>query len=95
MGIPLPIERDGTLQDLEIPVDFIETLLDNPDRMRFLGYASTFCGVWSRSRSCGQSGGRFSAMDQVLSINGETAYYLDQAKDILARNKGTRGVCIW
>ena len=87
-GNTITIERDGTLQDLEIPVDFIETLLDNPDRMRFLAMRQPFVVSGHDPDHVVNPEVDFQAMDQVLSINGETAYYLDQAKDILARNKG-------
>ncbi|HCD99306.1 MAG TPA: RIP metalloprotease RseP, partial [Flavobacteriaceae bacterium] len=82
------IERDGALQEVEIPVDFIETLLDNPDRMRFLAMRQPFVVSGHDPDHIVNPEVDFQAMDQVLSINGETAFYLDQAKDILARNKG-------
>jgi regulator of sigma E protease len=87
-GNTITIERDGALQDLEIPVDFIETLLDNPDRMRFLAMRQPFVVSGHDPDHVVNPEVDFQPMDQVLSINGETAYYLDQAKDILAKNKG-------
>ena len=87
-GNTITIERDGALQEVEIPVDFIETLLDNPDRMRFLAMRQPFVVSGHDPEHIVNPEVDFQAMDQVLSINGETAYYLDQAKDILARNKG-------
>ena len=87
-GNTITIERDGALQEVEIPVDFIETLLDNPDRMRFLAMRQPFVVSGHDPDHIVNPGVDFQAMDQVLSINGETAFYLDQAKDILARNKG-------
>ncbi len=41
-GNVITIERDGQAQDIQIPVDFIETLLDNPERMRFLTMRQPF-----------------------------------------------------
>ena len=87
-GNTITIERDGALQEVEIPVDFIETLLDNPDRMRFLAMRQPFVVSGHDPDHIVNPEVDFQAMDQVLSINGETAFYLDQAKDILARNKG-------
>ncbi|MDA0277891.1 MAG: RIP metalloprotease RseP [Bacteroidetes bacterium] len=87
-GNTITIEREGAVQEVEIPVDFIETLLDNPDRMRFLDMRQPFVVSGHDPDHIVNPEVDFQAMDQVLSINGETAFYLDQAKDILARNKG-------
>jgi regulator of sigma E protease len=87
-GNTITIEREGAVQEVEIPVDFIETLLDNPDRMRFLAMRQPFVVSGHDPDHIVNPDVDFQAMDQVLSINGETAFYLDQAKDILARNKG-------
>ncbi|MDA1144334.1 MAG: RIP metalloprotease RseP [Bacteroidetes bacterium] len=87
-GNTITIEREGAVQEVEIPIDFIETLLDNPDRMRFLDMRQPFVVSGHDPDHIVNPEVDFQAMDQVLSINGETAFYLDQAKDILARNKG-------
>ena len=87
-GNTITIEREGAVQEVEIPVDFIATLLDNPDRMLFLDMRKPFVVSGHDPDHIVNPEVDFQAMDQVLSINGETAYYLDQAKDILARNKG-------
>jgi regulator of sigma E protease len=87
-GNVITIERDGQAQDIQIPVDFIETLLDNPERMRFLTMRQPFVVKGHDPAHVVNPEVDFRAMDQVLSINGTTAYYLDQAKPILEANKG-------
>ncbi|CAI8173631.1 MAG: Putative zinc metalloprotease [SAR116 cluster bacterium] len=87
-GNVITIERDGQAQDIQIPVDFIETLLDNPERMRFLTMRQPFVVKGHDPAHVVNPEVDFRAMDQVLSINGTTAYYLDQAKPILEENKG-------
>lgn len=87
-GNVITMERDGQAQDIQIPVDFIETLLDNPERMRFLTMRQPFVVKGHDPAHVVNPEVDFRAMDQVLSINGTTAYYLDQAKPILEANKG-------
>lgn len=87
-GNVITIERDGRAQDIEIPVDFISTLLDNPERMRFLAMRQPFVVKGHDPAHVVNPEVDFRAMDQVLSINGTTAYYLDEAKPILEANKG-------
>lgn len=87
-GNIITIERDGQSQDIEIPVDFIATLLDNPERMRFLAMRQPFVVKGHDPAHVVNPEVDFRAMDQVLSINGSTAYYLDEAKPILEANKG-------
>ncbi len=87
-GNVITIERDGQSQDIEIPVDFISTLLDNPERMRFLAMRQPFVVKGHDPAHVVNPEVDFRAMDQVLSINGTTAYYLDEAKPILEANKG-------
>ena len=87
-GNVITIERDGQAQDIPIPIDFIETLLDNPERMRFLTMRQPFVVKGHDPAHVVNPEVDFRAMDQVLSINGTTAYYLDQAKPILEANKG-------
>ncbi|MCW1954145.1 MAG: RIP metalloprotease RseP [Flavobacteriia bacterium] len=87
-GNIITIERDGQSQDIEIPVDFIATLLDNPERMRFLAMRQPFVVKGHDPAHVVNPEVDFRAMDQVLSINGSKAYYLDEAKPILEANKG-------
>lgn len=87
-GNTITIQRDGKVQDLEIPVDFIATLLDNPERMRFLGMRQPFVIKGHDIDNQVNPAIDFQAYDQVISINGIPAYYLDQAKPILEQNKG-------
>jgi regulator of sigma E protease len=87
-GNTITIERDGRIEDIEIPIDFIATLLDNPERMRFLSMRQPFVVASHDASHAINPTVDFQALDQILTINGASAYYLDQAKPILEQYKG-------
>ncbi|MFC4221477.1 RIP metalloprotease RseP [Flagellimonas marina] len=81
------IERDGQRIENEIPVDFIATLLEDEDKIRFLSLRVPFVVNKIPKNSHNKSVG-FQPKDEFLSINGSEAVYRDQVMDFLEENKG-------
>ncbi|MBM1105460.1 RIP metalloprotease RseP [Aurantibacter crassamenti] len=89
-GETMTIERDGRTFDQQIPVDFIETLSDNKDKVKnLISFRRPFI-VAEVSGDSPNVGVDFKKNDEVLSINGITATYLDQAAAILEDYKGRK-----
>ncbi|MRI00880.1 RIP metalloprotease RseP [Kriegella sp. EG-1] len=87
-GETMTIKRDGKIFDQPIPVDFIETLSDNRDNAKnLISFRRPFV-VAEVSEDSPNINVDFKENDKVLSINGETATYLDQAASILENYKG-------
>ena len=86
-GNEITIDRDGQLITQEIPVDFISTLLEDQEKARFLSFRQPFVIGEVASDSANASVG-LEAGDQLISINGQPSYYVDQAKELLDQNKG-------
>lgn len=86
-GNEITIDRDGQLITQEIPVDFISTLLEDQEKARFLSFRQPFVIGEVTSDSTNASAG-LEAGDQLISINGQPSYYVDQAKELLDQNKG-------
>ncbi|MEW2920880.1 RIP metalloprotease RseP [Muricauda sp. ANG21] len=81
------IERDGQRIENEIPVDFIATLLEDEDKIRFLSLRVPFVVNKIPKNSHNKSVG-FQPKDEFLSINGSEAVYRDQVMGFLEENKG-------
>lgn len=85
-GNSITIERDGQVLEQELPVDFIATLLEDEDKVRFLSMRQPFI-VQEVSKGSHNEGVDFREGDAVLAINGKPANYLDQVTPILEANK--------
>ncbi len=86
-GSTITIERDGSTIEQEIPVDFISTLLEDEEKIRFLGFRQPFV-INKVSKGSPNTGVDFRKNDWVVAINGEELTYLDEAMEILEMNKG-------
>ncbi|MHA7864850.1 RIP metalloprotease RseP [Flagellimonas marinaquae] len=86
-GNRITIERDGERIEKEIPVDFISTMIEDEDKVRFLFYRTPFMVNNVPDTSHNKNAG-FRPKDEFLAINGEPAIYRDQVMDQLEQNKG-------
>lgn len=86
-GNSITIERNGQQIEKEIPVDFIATLLEDEDKIRFLSFRVPFV-VNKVPKSSHNKEAGFNARDKFVAINGQTAEYRDEVIDFLEKNKG-------
>lgn len=86
-GNQFTLERNGEIIEKDIPVDFISTLIEDQDKARFLGLRQPFV-IEGVSKDSPNLNAGFLPNDQVLTINGEKAYYVDQVRTILNNNAG-------
>lgn len=86
-GNSVTLERDGQIIEKELPVDFIATLLEDEDKVRFLTMRQPFI-ISEVSEGSHNEGVDFREGDEVLAINGMPAEYYDQVTPILEANKG-------
>ncbi len=86
-GNEITIDREGQLITQEIPVDFISTLLEDQEKARFLSFRQPFVIGEVDGDSVNVDAG-LEAGDQLISINGQPSYYVDQAKELLDQYKG-------
>ena len=86
-GNSITIQRDGRVIEKELPVDFIATLLEDEDKVRFLTMRQPFI-IKDVSKGSHNEGVDFQEGDEVLAINGKPAMYYDQVTPILEANKG-------
>lgn len=86
-GNTITLERDGQRIEKEMPIDFIETLLEDEDKVRFLSPRRPFI-ISEISEGSHNSGVNFETNDEVLKINGKPAIYMDQVNPILEANYG-------
>jgi regulator of sigma E protease len=86
-GNSITIERDGQIIEKELPVDFIATLLEDEDKVRFLQMRQPFI-IKEVSKGSHNQGVDLKEDDEVLAINGRPAKYYDQVTPILEANKG-------
>ncbi len=86
-GEYLTIERNGQEIKEKIPVDFIETLSDNRDNIRFINYRMPFVVSQVPANSPNASSG-FEKGDAVIEIAGTAVEYQDQVVPVLEANKG-------
>ena len=81
------IERNGERIEKEIPVDFISTLIEDEDKVRFLTYRLPFLVNNVPDTSHNKNAG-FRPRDEFLAINGSKAVYRDEVMAQLDKNKG-------
>jgi regulator of sigma E protease len=86
-GNTITIERDGNVIEKEIPVDFIATLLEDEDRIRFLSPRMPFIVGEIAPESSNINSGLM-AEDVIVSIADQKVAYFDQVKPILENYKG-------
>ncbi len=86
-GNTITLERDGQRIEKEIPIDFISTLLDDEDKVRFLNYRIPFLiGEVSEESENKDSG--LKVEDEIIKIGNDKITYFDQAKSILKKYEG-------
>lgn len=86
-GNEITLERDGQVIEKEIPVDFIATLLEDEDKVRFLNYRVPFVvGNFSEESPNTETG--LEKGDQIVGIGTHDIEYFDQAKPVLNDYKG-------
>ncbi|MGB2086567.1 MAG: RIP metalloprotease RseP [Flavobacteriaceae bacterium] len=86
-GNQFTLERNGQTIQQEIPTDFISTLIESEDRTPFLSIRQPFV-IREVSPDSQNTQAGFLPNDQVLEINGQKAYYVDQVNNILTPNRG-------
>ena len=86
-GSTITIERGGQVIEKEIPVDFIATLLEDEDKIRFLSPRIPFVIGNIPEESANKDSG-LQVNDIVVGIGDEELAYFDQAKDILKNYSG-------
>ncbi|GGD48252.1 RIP metalloprotease RseP [Muriicola marianensis] len=90
-GNSITIERDGEIIEKEIPVDFIATLLEDEDKVRFLSPRMPFVvGAIPENSSNKDSG--LQVEDMILAVGDDKVKYFDEAKPILEKYKGQETV---
>lgn len=86
-GNTMTIERNGQTIEQEIPVDFIETLLEDEEKMRFLRPRTPFViGAVSEDSANKDSG--LMPDDQIVQVEGQSIKYFDEAKILFEKYKG-------
>lgn len=86
-GNSITIERNGNTTEEQIPVDFIATLMEDTDKLRFLAPRIPFIiGEVSPESQNKDSG--LKPNDEVVGVAGQKIFYFDQAKEILENYKG-------
>ena len=86
-GSEITLEREGQIIEKEIPVDFIATLLEDEDKVRFLYPRVPFIVGDVPDESHNKNSG-LQKQDKIIKIGNDEIYYYDQAKEILAKYKG-------
>ncbi|NAY91428.1 RIP metalloprotease RseP [Muricauda sp. JGD-17] len=86
-GNTITIERNGERIEKEIPVDFISTLLEDEDKVRFLSLRAPFMVNKVPKKSHNKDVG-FMPKDEFISINGTPAVFRDEVTPLLESNKG-------
>ncbi|MFX0555821.1 RIP metalloprotease RseP [Maribacter sp. CXY002] len=85
-GNTMTIIRNGNTFDQKIPVDFISTLLDDEDKIRFLSLRRPFVVGKIPKESANKDSGLMPE-DEIVAIAGEPITYFDQVKPVLEQFK--------
>lgn len=83
-GNTITIERDGTTIEKEIPVDFIATLLEDEDKIRFISPRLPFIVGGIPDESANKDSG-LKVKDQIVGIGDQKITYFDEAKTAIER----------
>ena len=86
-GEKYTIERDGQIIEKTIPVDFIETLSEDKEKVRFISYRLPFVINEVPKKSPNADSG-LQKGDAVVEMAGIPVEYKDQVTPILEANKG-------
>src|SRR5690606_35246315 len=86
-GNTMTLERQGEVIEKEIPIDFIATLLEDEDKMRFMTIRTPFLANKVPDTSHNKNVD-FRKGDEFLTINGSPAQYRDHVYTLLEENKG-------
>lgn len=88
IGNTLTIDRDGEAIKVDIPINFIETLLETKkDQRAFYAPRMPFIIQGFGNASVNEGLG-LRAKDRVMSINNQSVEYFDMAADVLSQFKG-------
>jgi len=85
-GNTMTIKRDGNTFDKEIPVDFISTLLDDEDKIRFLSLRRPFVVGEIAENSANMNSGLLPE-DEIVAIANTPITYFDEVKPVLEQYK--------
>ncbi|PIB27600.1 RIP metalloprotease RseP [Maribacter sp. 4U21] len=88
-GNTMTIQRDGRTFEQEIPVDFIATLLEDEDKIRFLSMRTPFV-IREVPKDSQNANIGLQEKDAVIGINGNEVHYQDEIVPILTENKGKK-----
>lgn len=83
-GNTITIVRDGNTIEKEIPVDFIATLLEDEDKIRFISPRLPFIVGEIPKESANKDSG-LQVKDQIIGIGGQSITYFDEAKSVIER----------
>ncbi len=86
-GNSMTIRRDGNTFEQEIPIDFIATLIEDEDKIRFLSPRFPFIVGTIPDASSNKDSG-LAVKDEVIGIGGYPITYFDEAKILLEKYKG-------
>ncbi|WP_378185886.1 RIP metalloprotease RseP [Aquimarina sp. W85] len=87
-GNTMTIERDGRTITQEIPVDFIEKLLENDEKISFIMPRQLFI-ILEATKDMHNADAGFKKGDEVIAINGTPMRYFDEVATFLDNNKNT------
>ncbi|NNK10025.1 MAG: RIP metalloprotease RseP [Flavobacteriaceae bacterium] len=90
-GNSITIERDGQIIDMEIPVDFIATLLEDEDKVRFLSPRVPFIVGAIPEVSANKNSG-LEVNDLIVAVGNDQVTYFDEAKAVLEKYTGQETV---
>jgi regulator of sigma E protease len=86
-GNTITIVRDGNTIEKEIPVDFIATLLEDEDKIRFISPRLPFIVGEIPKESANKDSG-LQVKDQIIRIGDQSITYFDEAKSIIEKYTG-------
>ncbi|MEZ2413921.1 RIP metalloprotease RseP [Muriicola sp. E247] len=90
-GNSITIERDGQIIEMEIPVDFIATLLEDEDKVRFLSPRVPFIVGAIPEVSANKNSG-LKINDLIVAVGNDQMTYFDEAKAVLEKYTGQETV---
>ncbi|MGB5227810.1 MAG: RIP metalloprotease RseP [Eudoraea sp.] len=82
-GNTMTIERDGTIIEKEIPVDFIATLLEDEDKIRYIISPRIPFIVGGIADESANKDSGLKVQDQIVSIGDHRITYFDEAKPVI------------
>ncbi|WP_019671207.1 RIP metalloprotease RseP [Eudoraea adriatica] len=83
-GNTITILRDGNTIEKEIPVDFIATLLEDEDKIRFISPRLPFIVGKIPEESANKDSG-LQVKDQIIAIGDQSITYFDEAKSVIEK----------